>query len=365
MTGRIVANPAYAGGVETSEDAGAVLTFHRGLPGYVPTPLVPAPALAERLGVADVWVKDESTRLGMPAFKILGASWATYRELCRRLDFDPAATGLDGLRAAVVGSGLTLVAATDGNHGRAVARMAALLGLRAHILVPHDMVRARITGLESEGAHVTVVPGTYDEAVAASALLASATHVVISDTSWAGYVDVPAWVIEGYATIAAEVAEQLAAAGAVAPTVVAAQIGVGAFAAAVVRGFPTARIIGVEPVTANCVQASVEAGVPISIHGELSSIMAGLNCGTPSPVAWPDMRDGLEVVVTVTDADTQDAMRALAAAGIESGESGAAGLAGLLAHGPALGLDADDRVLVISTEGATDPEAYARIVGGP
>ncbi|HWK27821.1 MAG TPA: pyridoxal-phosphate dependent enzyme, partial [Solirubrobacter sp.] len=232
------------------------LRFHRTLPGYAPTPLVDAPAAAAALGVARVLVKDESARLGMPSFKILGASWATYRALARDGET------LDNLRARL-GGRLELVAATDGNHGRAVARMATLLGLSAHILVPHDMVGARREAIAGEGARVTVVEGGYDDAVAASAALADADHVVISDTSWPGYEQVPAWVIEGYATIGAELDAQLAAP----PDVVAAQAGVGAFAAALTAHFRPqgATIVAVEPDHAACVIASAEAGRIVTV----------------------------------------------------------------------------------------------------
>ncbi len=361
----VVVNRFATGEVATT-DSGAVRAFHRSLPGYRPTPLVDAPDLATRLGVTKVWVKDESDRLGMPSFKILGASWATFRALCAHVGADPGAVdGLMGLRVRVEPLGLTLVAATDGNHGRAVAKMAALLGLDADILVPRDMVQARIDGLEKEGARVAVVPGTYDEAVERSAGLADDTHVVVSDTSWEGYEEVPGWVIDGYATIAAEVYEQLADLGERAPTVVSAQIGVGAFAASVVRGFVPrgARVIGCEPTKAACLQASARAGEPVRVGGALDSIMAGLNCGTPSRIAWPDLRAGIDAFVAVEDADAEEAMRTLAGVGVVSGESGAAGLAGLLAFGDQLSLRPEDTVLVVSTEGATDPEAYDRVVG--
>jgi diaminopropionate ammonia-lyase len=174
---------------------------------------------------------------------------------------------------------------------------------------------------------------------------------------------VPAWVIDGYATIAEEVRAQLAQAGAEPPTVVAAQIGVGAFAAALVRGFPGATVVGVEPTRAACVAASIEAGEPRQVEGDLGSIMAGLSCGTPSPIAWPELRAGLAAVAVVDDDWAMEAMRALAATGVVSGESGAAGLAGLLACREELALTPHERVLVVSTEGATDPAAYRRIVG--
>lgn len=344
-----------------------VRAFHRTLPGYRATPLIEAPTLARELGVEAVLVKDESDRLGMASFKILGASWATFRALAELVGPQAAAvTGLEELAGHLDGRGLTLVAATDGNHGRAVARMATMLGLAAHILVPVDMVDARIDGIREEGAEVTVVEGSYDVAVVRSAALADATHLVISDTSWPGYDQVPAWVIDGYHTIVDEVLDELDATGRARPTVVVAQMGVGAFAAAMIRGFaPTgARLVGVEPTAAACVLESIRAGECLQVEGDLDSIMAGLNCGTPSPLAWPDLVAGLERVAAVDDADAEQAMRDLATVGVVSGESGAAGYAALLAHPGRLGLTPDDRVLVVSTEGATDPVAYGRIVPG-
>ncbi len=350
--------------------------FHRKLPGYAPTPLVSAPAVAATLGVHSVWVKDESNRLGLPAYKILGASWATYRALRERFGLSDPWTTLDELAFQLRPHlPLTLVAATDGNHGRAVARMARWLGLGAHILVPADMVSARREAIASEGARVTVVDGTYDEAVEAAARLADDHHIVISDTAWAGYEQIPAWVIDGYATIFEEIDGQLAMLGEAPPDLVAVQMGVGALAAAVVRHYRaegrTTRVMGVEPLRAACVLHSVEAGHLVDVPGPHDSIMAGLNCGRPSPVAWPFVSGGISAFVAVPDTRAEEAMRLLAQDGVVSGESGAAGLAGLLAvlTGPdartyrdALGVSGDSRVLVISTEGATDPQGYARII---
>lgn len=341
--------------------------FHETLPGYRPSPLISAPTLAAEIGVAAVHVKDESSRLDMPSFKILGASWATFRALGELVGQDPAGPGgLDELADRLDGRGLTLVAATDGNHGRAVARMAKLLGLGARILVPRDTVAARIDAIGDEGAVVTVVDGTYDHAVAESAALGDETHLVISDTAWPGYEQVPAWVIDGYHTIVDEVLAELDATGRERPTVVVVQMGVGAFAAAMIRGFaPTgARVVGVEPTRAACVLESVRAGEPVQVTGDLGSIMAGLNCGTPSPLAWPDLLAGLEYLAAVDDTDAERAMRLLATVGVVSGESGAAGCAALIAHPHELGLTPDDRILVVSTEGATDPVAYRRIIAG-
>jgi diaminopropionate ammonia-lyase len=347
--------------------------LHRRLPGYAPTPLRDAPDLAARLGVGRVLVKDEAERLGLPAFKMLGASWATYRALVERLGHDPGpwetveelAVLLEPLRP------LTLATATDGNHGRAVARMARLLGFDARIRVPHGTVAARIEAIESEGASVSVSDGGYDDAVQESAAAADERTVVISDTSWDGYETVPGWVIDGYATIFAEVDEQLLAAGLPVPTAVVVPMGVGAFAAAVVShhraaGAPPATLIGVEPTGAACILQSVLAGHLVTLAGEQRSIMAGLNCGTPSPLAWPRVAGGIDWLVAVDDDQAREAMRQLAAAGVVSGESGAATLAGAAQ----LRADTGDDVLgprttllLLSTEGATDPVAYQEVVG--
>jgi diaminopropionate ammonia-lyase len=363
---RLFQNPAARAASTGRVADRAPLEFHRRLPGYAPTPLVSAPALAARLGISELLIKDESCRMGLPAFKILGASWAVARALTTRLGgLAPWKTVAD-LRAQVAPHGLTFAAATDGNHGRAVARMAHALGCAAQILVPAGTADARIAALETEGATVTIVDGTYDDAVAQSAELASPRCLVISDTSWPGYEDLPRRVIDGYSTIFHEIDD----AGGAPPDIVMVQMGVGALAAAVVQhyrrpGGPA--IIGVEPERAACVMASLEAGRIVEVPGPHDSIMAGLNCGAPSLIAWPLLQAGIDAVVAVEDELARDAMRALAAEGITAGETGAAGVAGLLAltaeQRAALGIGPQSRVLTLVTEGATDPDAYAGIVG--
>ncbi|MFT8395952.1 diaminopropionate ammonia-lyase [Propionibacterium sp.] len=341
--------------------------FHQSMPGFEETPLRPASRCATALGVRSVWVKDESTRMGMPAFKILGASWATFRALLDHFGVQPTDTPtLDDLRQVVAGKDVTLVAATDGNHGRAVARMAKILSIPAIILVPAITVASRIEAIEGEGAEVRVVDGGYDEAIAASAALADDTHVVVSDTSWPGYEKTPRWVIEGYSTLLGEVLGEIEEGKMPEPTVVAAQMGVGAFSSAVARGFAnrSARLlVGVEPVNGDCVLQSVEAGKPITITETQDSAMAGLNCGTPALIAFDDNRNGFNALVSVDDAGNEVAMKLLHADGVEAGESGSAGLAGLLAHREALGLGEDDDVLIFCTEGPTDPVNFERVVG--
>ena len=313
------------------------------------------------LGIGQMRIKDESSRLGLPSFKILGASWATYQLLIGRIGHEPAWADVDELRDALRSLGsLTLVAATDGNHGRAVARVARWLGYDARIFVPQGTTQARIDGIASEGAAVEVVNGTYDDAVAVSAALAAERVLVVSDTAWDGYVDVPGWVIDGYSTIFAEVDVQLA--GTSIDTVVV-QMGVGALAAAVVDHFAaSARVIAVEPEDAACGLQSARAGHAVEVPGPHRSIMAGLNCGNVSPLAWPRVVEGVDLFVAVDDQAAERAMRDLASEGVVAGETGAAGLAGLRAA-IETGHDVGESVLVLCTEGATDPEAYARIVG--
>lgn len=345
------------------------LAYHRHLPGYAPTPLRSAPDIAERLGVAEVLVKDEAVRFALPSYKILGASWAVYRRLAELgLPVEPW-TGPQDVRARLAETRRTLVAATDGNHGRAVARMADLLGFDARIYIPDDMVPARITGIEGEGAEVVVVDGGYDLAVDTAAKLEDATTIVISDTAYPGYDRVPRWVSEGYSTIFWEIDDALDQCLLPRPTVVAVQMGVGALAAAVVRhyrggGDPSPpQVVGVEPDEAACVLAAARAGRMVELPGPQRSIMAGLNCGRASSVALPLLVQGVDRFVALDDEAAREAMRALAAAGVVAGESGSAGLAGMMALAEDGRLASDDRVLIVNTEGATDPEAYEQIVG--
>jgi len=377
----VVVNHSSASHIPGVEPHRHALDFHRRMPGYQLTPLLDCPDLAAALSVGRVWVKDESSRLGLPSFKMLGASYAAYRELCRLLGSEPEWSDLTDLKAALAPLGpLTLVAATDGNHGRAVARFASLLGYASRIYVPEGTVAARIEAVESEGASVTVLTGDYDHAVRRSAEDAGKGVLVISDTSWRGYEQIPAWVIDGYSTMFWEMKEQLAASGSAGLDAVALPVGVGALASATVRHFrgqtctAPVRLIGVEPLGSDCMLRSVRAGHPVIIPGPHTSIMAGLNCGTPSRLAWPLIVQGLDVLVAIDDELARDGMRMLDRAGVVAGETGAAALGGLLAlrdghQAPyvsrAAGLGPDARVLIICSEGATDEGAYEQIVGHP
>jgi diaminopropionate ammonia-lyase len=358
----------------------APLQFHRRLPGYEETPLVDAPKLASALGVGKVFVKDESSRLGLPAFKVLGASWAVYRALEERHgegfgdweEIRELEERLEPMRP------LSLVAATDGNHGRAVARVARLLGLGAKIFVPVEMVPARRKSIAEECAEVIVVDGTYDEAVERSATEEGESTLLVSDMSWPGYERIPSWVIEGYSTMLWEIDDALKRRNEGGPDLVVAQVGVGAFAAAVARHFrrpgalPRPKLMSVEPASADCLLESVAAGRIVSVPGPHDSIMSGLNCGRISLVAWPTVSRTIDLLVAVDDEPAREAMRLAAESGIESGETGAAGLGGLLEilrTGGAevrrtLGIGRETRVLLFNCEGATDPDAYRRIMAG-
>ncbi|WAP59973.1 diaminopropionate ammonia-lyase [Streptomyces sp. S465] len=338
-----------------------VRDFHAALPGYTPTPLTELPPLAAELRVGRVFVKDESCRLGLPAFKALGASWAVHRALAER-----ATSGEPGP--------VTLVTATDGNHGRAVARMARLFGQRAHVFVPRGVHRRAVAAIAAEGARVTEVPGPYDEAVRLAAEAAAGpAAVLVQDTAWPGYERIPGWIVEGYSTLCAETDEQLAAEGAArGPDLVSVPVGVGSLAQAVVthyRSRPSGRtpaLLSVEPRAAACVLESLTLGAPVSVTTG-DTAMAGLNCGTPSSIAWPYLRGGLDAAVAVSDPDSARAAARLAALGVASGPCGAAALAGVRAaltgggageRRAALGLGPSSVVVLLSTEGpAANPHS--------
>ncbi len=366
----VKANPLASGRPAAGPYSRAPLDFHRRLPGYEPTPLLSVPRIADQLGVGALWVKSETTRFGLPAFKMLGASWATYRALCRLMGSEPSGWQSVAELSELLGPlrPFALAAATDGNHGMAVARMARWMGFSAHIFVPEGTAMARIEAIRREGAEVTVVEGDYDAAVARSAEEAGERCLVVSDISWPGYEEVPRLVIEGYSTLFWEIDDSLQAAGLGAPDVVVVPVGVGALAAATVnhwsRHHPQPVIVGVEPEDAACVMASALAGGLTTVPGPHHSIMAGLNCGTPSPVAWPLVSSGVSTLVAIGDLWAEDAVRELAASGIEAGQTGAAALAGLAALQAAdRPIARDAKVLVVCTEGATDPVARWRILG--
>ena len=349
-----------------TEPVAGVAGFHRSLPGYAVTRLVPVPGLARELGVRRVFVKEEASRLGLPAFKVLGASYAVSRALSERYGAGGGrALPLDELRAAAAAHDpVELIAATDGNHGRAVARFARLLGLPSRIFFPEGLSAAASSALAAEATEVVELDRSYDGVVLAAQQAAEGAGnaaLLIQDTSWPGYEQIPQWITDGYATLFHEASEQLAAAGAGPPGLVAVPVGVGALAHAAVRhyrsgGAPGAEgsaaptVLSVEPANAPAVLSSLHAGRAVTVP-TAPTIMAGLNCGTPSAGAWPALRAGLDAAVAVTDGEAAQAVRDLEAAGVDAGPCGAAALAGVRALARTGPLAADTTVLLLSTEG--------------
>jgi diaminopropionate ammonia-lyase len=330
-----------------------VLDFHRSLPGYAPTRLAALPDLARAFGVARVYAKDESNRLGLPAFKALGASWAIHRVLRERAPAGP----------------LTIVTATDGNHGRAVARFARQSGHRCAIFVPDGVHPAAAQAIRDEGASVTHIPGSYDAAVRAASRAADADieeAVLVQDMAWDGYEEVPGWIVDGYTTLFAEIGDQLRDQGIARPDLVVVPAGVGSLLQAALTHYrsghtpPGTAIISVEPQSAACILASVTAGHPVTVATGVTS-MAGLNCGTVSSLAWPYILRGLDACVAVSDAEAADAARELAGHGVHAGPCGAAALAALHAIHDSdgarlpradLGLIPASTIVLLVTEGA-------------
>jgi diaminopropionate ammonia-lyase len=328
------------------------IAFHRSLDGYAPTPLVPLPTVAAELGVGHVYAKDESSRLGLPAFKALGASWAVHKAMEQRADGDP----------------VTVVTATDGNHGRAVARFARLLGHRALIVVPPGVHPTAVQAIRDEGAQVVEVEGSYDDAVAAAARSADEiAGVLVQDTAWDGYEEIPGWIVEGYATLFAEADQQLADAGVPRPDLVLVPTGVGSLLQAALAHYRgdadsarRVRVVSAEPEAAACIAPSLRAGSPVTVATGIT-VMSGLNCGTPSTLAWPYIVHGLDAAIAVSDAEDLRAARDLAALGLAAGPCGAAGLAAARAalsgegsdeRRAHLGIGTESTVLLVITEGS-------------
>ena len=353
-------------------------------PGYEPTPLRSARDLASRLGLVSVHVKDESGRFGLGSFKALGGAYGVLRVMMGE-DTDPAPAGFTWRQGGPGGDrrgdwreqavAPTVTCASDGNHGRSVAWGARMFGLDAVIYLPAHVTGARAAAIRSFGARVVRVDGEYDDAVAQAARDARDNGwAVISDTSYPGYMDIPRIVMVGYTVMVEEAARQGSP-----PTHVFIQGGVGGLAAAVIghlwerlgQDRPVAVIV--EPDTADGLYQSGCAGAPRVARGDLHTIMAGLSCRDISPVAWEVVGVGAHAFMTVRDEGVAPLMRAAARGGLgdpfEGGESGVAGLLGLIeAAGDAdlrraIGLGSESRVLVFNTEGATDPELYARLVG--
>ncbi len=367
--------------------AQTVRRFHKTFKEYAPTPLTSLHHLAQELGVKNLLVKDESYRFGLNAFKVLGGSYAMGRFLADRLERSIDTLSRDELCSPELRrkmGDITFTTTTDGNHGRGVAWTAQQLGQKAIVYMPKGSAQTRVDNILAHGAQCTVTNLNYDDAVRMTWDLARKNgYIMVQDTAWDGYEDIPTWIMQGYMTLALEALEQMRA-QALLPTHVFLQAGVGSFAGAVL-GFLAAalgpdapRFIIVEPHKANCIYTSAVAGDgrPHAVTGDLNTLMAGLACGEANTVSWGILRDYAAAYISCPDYLAANGMRILAAPlrgdpQIVSGESGAVttGVLQWLMQHPAarmqraaLGLDKDSTVLLISTEGDTAPSTYRGVV---
>ncbi|MCE2563306.1 diaminopropionate ammonia-lyase [Komagataeibacter sp. FNDCF1] len=346
-----------------------------------PTPLHDLPHMARELGVGAIQVKDEGQRLGLGSFKALGGGYAVARLVLERAGQQAGRvvdiSELHGPMVRATARGMTFVCATDGNHGRAVAQGAAAVGAKAVIFVHKGVSHDRIAAIARFGAEIRHVDGTYDQSVTMAARTgADNGWITVSDTSWPGYEHIPGLVMQGYTHLLCEALRQMIRP----PTHVFVQAGVGGIAAAiaghlaVIMGAARPVFTVVEPARAACLYKTAQMGHPVTVPASQPTIMAMLECHTPSLTAWRILSHAADAFMTVDEEDAVSIMKRLAHPGgqdpaIVAGESGGVGLAGLVraANSPqqraGLGLDATSRVFVINTEGATDPLRYREIVG--
>ncbi|HBH1344339.1 TPA: diaminopropionate ammonia-lyase [Clostridioides difficile] len=370
------------------EEITKVRNFHKSFPQYKETPLANLEGLAKKLGVAGVYVKDESYRFGLNAFKVLGGSYSMGRYLAQRLDTDISELGYDKLTSKEIKEKLgeiTFFTATDGNHGRGVAWTANKLGQKSVVLMPKGSSEFRLNKIKGEGADASITDLNYDDAVRLANDYAEADDhgVMVQDTAWDGYEEIPAWIMQGYGTMAQEAIEQLKEYGVDRPTHVLVQAGVGSLAGAV-QGY-VASIYDECPITvvveadeADCYYKSAEAGdgKPRFVGGDMPTIMAGLACGEPNTIGFEVLKNHAAAFVSAPDWVSAKGMRTLGNPlngdeKVISGESGAV-TTGLLVAAMEredladlrkdLKLDENSRILLISTEGDTDPDKYRSIV---
>lgn len=364
--------------------------FHESFPQYKVTPLTQLPHMAAHLGLGDLYIKDESYRFGLNAFKVLGGSYSMAKYVAQRLGIDVSELPYERFVSTALREQFgqaTFFTATDGNHGRGVAWAASRLGQKAIIFMPKGTTQTRLENIQKEGATVTIEDLNYDDCVRKAVAEAAKVPngVVVQDTAWDGYEDIPSWIMQGYGTMASEAGDQLADAN-VMPTHIVVQAGVGSLAGAVVGYFTNLykdaaqkpKLIVVEAQAADCLYQGAVAndGTPRKVGGDLSTIMAGLACGEPNTISWDILRNHVDVFVSAPDWVTELGMRMSAAplkgdTPIVSGESGAVPFGMIVAAMTVpgyeglrqdLGLDENAKVLCFSTEGDTDPLRYREIV---
>ncbi|MBQ8151941.1 MAG: diaminopropionate ammonia-lyase [Firmicutes bacterium] len=371
------------------ENVAPARQFHKTFPQYDETPLASLDNLAERLGLGGLYVKDESYRFGLKAFKVLGGSYAMGKFIAEKMGKDISQLSYDYLTSSQFRDEFgqaTFFTATDGNHGMGIAWAANKLGQKAIIHMPKGTTQERYERIAREGAQVTVEDLNYDDCVRLAAKESEGTDfsVVIQDTSWEGYEKIPTWIMQGYGTLVDEAIEQLKSIAEARPTHVIIQAGVGCLASAVVglitNLFPEnpPKFIIAEAENAACFyKSALEADGEYRIcTGDLSTIMAGLSCGEPMTIGWDIIKNCADAFLACPNWVTAKGMRILSSpkgedARVVSGESGAVGV-GAIAEimqnddyadlRKSLGLGKDSRVLAFSTEGDTDPEMYDKIV---
>jgi len=380
--------PYYPVKLFSAETCQAVRRFQNSMADYERTPMVSLDSLAAKLGVAKVYVKDESSRFGLNSFKALGCSFGMANLLAEKLGI--AAENITD--AVLISKGAkkktgdtVFVSATDGNHGRGVAWCAARYGCRAVIYLPKEAAPFRVAAIQNEGAEAHVTDLNYDDTVRLATQKARENGwTLVQDTAMPGYEQIPSWIMQGYTTMVAEALDQIEQRGGPLPTHVFLQAGVGSMSGAVLgyllekyRGGHPKTII-IEAKNAACMYKSILAGdgKPHRVEGDLETIMAGLACGEPNPIGWEILRDYADYFVSCPDYVTVEGMRRLANPigadhKIVSGESGAVGI-GLIElllskpewaeHRNAISLDRRSIVLAFSTEGDTDPAGYRKNV---
>lgn len=387
QTFHIEANQHYTGQLSSQfsvAEGDKARTFHQRLDGYQPTPLHSLSHLAKEFGLKNILVKDESYRFGLNAFKMLGGVYAIARLLCQEYQLDISQFDFAELNKKISHK-MTFATATDGNHGRGVAWAAKQLGQNAVVYMPKGAADERVNNIRALGAECIVTDMNYDDTVRFVVETAKERGwKVVQDTAWEGYTEIPTWIMQGYSTLAAEVVEQIQAEQLQKPTHVILQAGVGAMAGGVLGYLAQAfandglNAVVIEPANADCIYRSGRSarGEMVNVDGDLETIMVGLACGEPNPLGWQVLRDCATHFVSSPDTLAALGMRVLAnpLSGdprVISGESGAIG-AGLLAGvhfsaerealKTALRLDKDSVVLVISSEGDTDPAHYRDVV---